>query len=62
MENSELNPVGVHVSGVLKKFTAKSDGSEWSDEELEAGLADDHLYEVVTFEDGAITKVWRKEQ
>lgn len=61
MENNETAPIGVHVSGVLKKFTAKPDGTSWTDEEIEAGLADEHLYETITFEDGEPTKVWRKE-
>lgn len=61
MESGETNPFSVKVSGVLKKFTAKPDGSSWTNEEIEAGLADEHLFEVVTFEDETITDIWKKE-
>lgn len=62
MGQEESTPVGVHVSGVLKKFLAKPDGSTWSDDEIEAGLADDYLYEVITFADGEVTETWKKEK
>jgi hypothetical protein len=61
MDNNESATVGVHITGVLKKYTAKPDGGDWTDEELASGLADEHLYEVLTFEDGVITNTWRKE-
>lgn len=61
MGQEESTPVGVKISGVLKKFKAKSDGSTWSDEEIEAGLAEDFLYEVITFADGEVTEIWKKE-
>ena len=57
-ENSEI---GLKVTGVLRKFSAKSDGSEWTEEEIESGLADEYLFEVISFEDGTITETWRRE-
>ena len=55
IESNEGTPVKMKITGVLKKFNAKPDGTEWTNEEIEAGLADDYLAETITFED----EVWR---
>ena len=60
--NQENVSLGLNISGVLKKFAVGPDGKEWTDEEIEAGLADEYLTEVITFEDGLIIDVWKKEQ
>lgn len=60
MGNSDVTPLGIQVSGVLRKFKAKPNGESWTDEEIEAGLANDYLYETVTFEDGKIIDTWKK--
>ena len=52
--------MGIKVTGVLKKFDCKPDGTEWTNEEINAGLADDYLKEVIHVEDGLITDQWRK--
>ena len=51
MELNDSFPTKYKVTGTLKKFKAKPDGSSWTDEEIESGLADDYLIEVVHFED-----------
>lgn len=61
MEKEENAPLKMKVTGVLRKFKAKPDGSSWSNEEIESGLADDYLYETVTFEDDLVTEIWRKD-
>lgn len=61
MDRDESAPVKITAAGVLKKFKAKEDGTEWTEEELDSGAADDYLYETITFEDGKVTGTWRKE-
>ena len=54
MERSESVPMVLKITGVLKKFRVKDDGTAWTEEEIEAGLADDHLIETIELED----EVW----
>jgi hypothetical protein len=60
MESEDTGTVHFKITGTLKKFNAKPDGSEWTNEEINAGLADEYLDEVLEIEDDAIKSIWRK--
>lgn len=44
-------PVRMKITGMVRKFRPKPDGTEWTNEELDSGLADDFLIEEVPIED-----------
>jgi hypothetical protein len=60
MSTDNVN-ISVHITGVVKKFRAKPDGTAWTNDEINEGLADDDLIEELRIEDGNIVEAWRKE-
>jgi hypothetical protein len=61
MEEFDLAAIKIEELTVVKKFDCKPDGTDWTQEELDSGAADEALAEVITLKNGVIVDTWKRE-